>query len=105
MLKPQGFKHYHFIKTVYQFRAHPVGNQSFARIRAVRCLLSSIQELNRARREREERATLWPIEELPDNERILHVVFLFDEMGGKFALAIHVSPVAGSVTVPSPLLV
>jgi transcriptional regulator with PAS, ATPase and Fis domain len=39
--------------------------ESLAAINAVTLLLATIQNLERARAEREERATLWPVEELP----------------------------------------
>src|SRR3982074_692740 len=35
----------------------------------IKLILNSIQEVQRGRAEREERATLWPIEELPDDAR------------------------------------
>jgi len=41
------------------------GVDSVATINAVRILANAVQELVRARTEREERATLWPVDELP----------------------------------------
>ena len=43
--------------------------ESVATVNALALLLESLHEVQRARVEREERATLWPIEELPDDER------------------------------------
>ena len=51
---------------------HPrVGVESVASINAVKLLLASLHEVQRSRAEREERATLWPIEELPDDARAM----------------------------------
>jgi transcriptional regulator with PAS, ATPase and Fis domain/tetratricopeptide (TPR) repeat protein len=47
------------------------GVDSVASINAVTLLLNSLHEIQRARAEREERATLWPIEELPNDERAM----------------------------------
>jgi transcriptional regulator with PAS, ATPase and Fis domain/tetratricopeptide (TPR) repeat protein len=44
---------------------------SVATINAVTLLLNSLHEIQRARAEREERATLWPIEELPNDQRAM----------------------------------
>jgi len=43
--------------------------ESIATVNAVKLLLASLCEMQRSRAEREERATLWPIEELPDLQR------------------------------------
>ena len=40
--------------------------ESVASLRAVRLLLNCIEELRQARKEREHKATLWPIEDLPN---------------------------------------
>ena len=45
------------------------GIESVASVNAITLLLAALQEVQRARAEREERATLWPIEELPDDGR------------------------------------
>ena len=42
--------------------------ESIATINAVKVLLATLHDLERAREEREERATLWPIDELPIGE-------------------------------------
>jgi hydrogenase-4 transcriptional activator len=42
--------------------------EGVASINAITLLLTSLNELQRARAEREERATLWPIEDLPNNK-------------------------------------
>jgi len=42
--------------------------EGVASVNAITLLLTSLNELQRARAEREERATLWPIEDLPDNK-------------------------------------
>jgi transcriptional regulator with PAS, ATPase and Fis domain len=47
------------------------GADSVASINAVTLLLDSLHEIQRSRAEREERATLWPIEELPDDARAM----------------------------------
>jgi DNA-binding NtrC family response regulator/tetratricopeptide (TPR) repeat protein len=53
-----------------QLHIFPKSNvESVASINAVTLLLASLQEVQRGRAEREERATLWPIEEFPHNER------------------------------------
>jgi len=46
--------------------------EALATMGAVECLIKSVQELNQARTERDERMTLWPVDELPidgDGER------------------------------------
>jgi transcriptional regulator with PAS, ATPase and Fis domain len=51
---------------------HPrVGVESVATINAVTLLVAALHEVQRSRAEREERATLWPIEELPDDARAM----------------------------------
>jgi DNA-binding NtrC family response regulator/tetratricopeptide (TPR) repeat protein len=48
---------------------HPkTDTESIASVNAVAVLLSAVLDLERARVEREERATLWPVEELSDGE-------------------------------------
>ena len=44
--------------------------ESIATVNAVNLLLASLNEVQRSRAEREERATLWPIEELPDMSNV-----------------------------------
>jgi transcriptional regulator with PAS, ATPase and Fis domain/tetratricopeptide (TPR) repeat protein len=52
-----------------QLHVRPKSNvESVASINAVTLLLASLHEVQRSRAEREERTTLWPIEELPDSE-------------------------------------
>ena len=43
--------------------------ESIASVNALSLLVASLHEVQRSRAEREESATLWPIEELPDDER------------------------------------
>jgi len=43
--------------------------ESIATVNAFKLLLASLHEVQRSRAEREERATLWPVEELPDIQR------------------------------------
>ena len=57
-----GFAHDRAIDLVVQPKADI---ESAATVNAVTLLLSTVHNLERARLEREERATLWPIEELP----------------------------------------
>ena len=57
-----GFAHDRAIDLVVQPKADI---ESAATVNAVTLLLSTVHDLERARAEREERATLWPIEELP----------------------------------------
>ncbi|HEX7678042.1 MAG TPA: sigma-54 dependent transcriptional regulator, partial [Thermoanaerobaculia bacterium] len=55
-----------------QLVIHPKANvESVATLNAVALLLASLHEVQRARAEREERATLWPIEELPGDGRAM----------------------------------
>ena len=62
-----GFRGDHDVQLVVRPKSNV---ESVASINAVMHLLASLQEVQRARAEREEKATLWPIEELPiDGER------------------------------------
>jgi len=56
--------------------------ESIATINAVTLLLSTLKEVQRARAEKEERATLWPTEELPvENEQTVITGHMHDLMG------------------------
>ncbi len=57
-----GFAHGHAIEIIVQAKTD---TESAATVNAVTLLLSTVHDLERARVEREERATLWPVEELP----------------------------------------
>jgi len=62
-----GFAHDHAIEITLLPKAD---TESAATINAVKLLLATVHDLERARVEREERATLWPVEELPiDGDR------------------------------------
>ena len=62
-----GFTHKQAIELVVRPKAD---SESAANVNAIALLLSSVRDLERARVEREQRATLWPIEDLPvDGER------------------------------------
>jgi hydrogenase-4 transcriptional activator len=61
---PIGFSDGHAIEVIASVKPDV---ESVATVNALALLLSSIHELERARLEREERATLWPAEELPLN--------------------------------------
>jgi tetratricopeptide (TPR) repeat protein len=53
-----------------QLRIRPKADvESVASLNALSLVLASLHEVQRARAEREERATLWPIEDLPENGR------------------------------------
>jgi transcriptional regulator with PAS, ATPase and Fis domain len=55
--------------------------ESIASLHAVRVILGALQELERARIEREERATLWPVEEPPADGRIVLSGHMREQMG------------------------